>query len=92
MPRAAAYAAGLIDSASSSARAMDWLDDRALAVTAVELILPYCLPEEATLRQVTDVFCNYLRDTPQERHRTGPNLFDEAMEKAWPCPRQDRLK
>jgi hypothetical protein len=51
----------------------------------VEFIAAYCRPPEATLNQITDVFCKYLRDTPEERDGLPAILFNDAMTKAWPC-------
>jgi Rap1a immunity proteins len=88
------YTAGLADEATHSAFVVDVTrpplrpdqqDSRAnLFITMVR---NYCIPKTVDLDQVTDVFCNYLRDTPQERHNLPPLLFNDAMEKAWPCQR-----
>ena len=51
----------------------------------VEFIAAYCRPPEATLNQITDVFCKYLRDMPEERDGLPAILFNDAMTKAWPC-------
>lgn len=60
--------------------------DNARIDLGVKRIAAYCRPSQITLNQVTDVFCNYLLDTPQERHGLPPILFNDAMTKAWPCP------
>jgi hypothetical protein len=39
---------------------------------AQEMLVGYCIPaEQVTLNQMTDVFCSYLKDTPQKRDGTG---------------------
>jgi hypothetical protein len=48
-------------------------------------IVGYCIPEHATLEQVTDVFCKYLKDFPEKRDGLPAILFSEALTKAWPC-------
>ena len=45
----------------------------------------FCGPNNVTLDQVTDVFCNYLRDVPADRHKPAVLLFHTAMKKVWPC-------
>jgi hypothetical protein len=45
----------------------------------------FCVPREVTLDQVADVFCAYLQAAPEERHGFPPILFNEAMQKKWPC-------
>jgi hypothetical protein len=94
---ALAYVAGLYDEAAHAAWVIDGtritifsnpqrdLSDR-MADYALSRVVGYCVPRAATLDQVTDVFCKYLRDTPEERHGLPPILFSEALTKAWPCP------
>jgi Rap1a immunity proteins len=52
---------------------------------ALDRVVGFCKPEHATLAQMTDVFCAYLRNTPAERH-ISPSMFNEVFKKAWPCP------
>jgi hypothetical protein len=52
---------------------------------AKKLLVGFCLPDQATMEQVTDVLCSYLKDTPQDRHLQATFLFQKAMQKAWPC-------
>jgi hypothetical protein len=42
----------------------------------------FCTPDHATVQQAADVFCKYLRDSPERRHSTGAILFGEAMANA----------
>ena len=44
-----------------------------------------CVPKEANLGQIVDVFCKYLKEKPAERHRGGAALLDEAINGAWKC-------
>jgi hypothetical protein len=59
---------------------MDYMIDLAL-----DRIVGYCAPERVRLEQVTDVFCNYLRDNPDKRSGLPSIMFSEALTKAWPC-------
>jgi hypothetical protein len=52
---------------------------------SLELVGRHCLPAKATVGQVKDVFCGYLRETPQDRHLPAAVLFHKAMQRAWPC-------
>jgi hypothetical protein len=50
--------------------------------------LGYCPPAplaNVTIEQTVDIFCSYLKNTPQERHLPAPRLFHQAMQAAWPC-------
>src|ERR1700754_812431 len=40
---------------------------------------PYCLPDEATLGQIGDTFCKYLRQNPAIRHESGAHRADKAL-------------
>jgi len=53
---------------------------------AIDRVVGFCKPEHATLEQMTDVFCAYLRNTPAERHGLPAIMLNEALRKAWPCP------
>uniref|UniRef100_E6VLM9 Rap1a immunity protein domain-containing protein n=1 Tax=Rhodopseudomonas palustris (strain DX-1) TaxID=652103 RepID=E6VLM9_RHOPX len=55
-----------------------------VAEVAAELS-PYCIPLNATLGQMTDVFCKYLEDNPALRHRSAGGLLIDAMRSTWPC-------
>jgi hypothetical protein len=88
-----AYVAGLYDGAAHAAFAIDGMRDLGKSPrngTAVDFALKrvvgYCKPKHATLEQVTDVFCKYLREFPEKRDGLPAILFSEALTKAWPCP------
>jgi hypothetical protein len=95
-----AYAAALTDQAARSLHTLDVtlrsspeqprakndLTDATLDL-AKGLLVGYCIPDQVTMEQVTDVFCSYLRDTPQDRHVPAAFLFQHAVQKAWPCPK-----
>jgi 3-hydroxy-3-methylglutaryl CoA synthase len=53
---------------------------------AIKRVVDFCKPGGATLEQVTDVFCKFLRDSPEERHGLPAILFNNGLKKAWPCP------
>jgi len=52
---------------------------------AKDLLVGYCIPDQATMEQITDVFCSFLKDTPKDRNLPATSLFQSAMRKAWPC-------
>jgi hypothetical protein len=54
---------------------------------ADDLLVGYCISDQVTLEQLTDVFCSYLKDTPEQRRTPATFLFRDAMRKAWPCPK-----
>ena len=89
-----AYVAGLYDEAAFAALVVDDLrhygNEAPKNDTEVDFslkrIVGYCAPAHATLEQVTDVFCKYLKDVPEKRDGLPSILFSEALTKAWPCP------
>lgn len=46
----------------------------------------YCEPKGIDLRQVADIFCQFLTERPAMRHMSAAYLFNEALTKSWPCP------
>jgi hypothetical protein len=95
-PMASAYAAGMADEAAhslfvlDSVKPMSSVDSASSALIATskigtELIGGSCRPPEATLDQVTDALCNFLRDFPRDRHAPPALVFSQAMGKQWPC-------
>ena len=49
-------------------------------------VVGFCKPEHATIEQMTDVFCAYLRDTPAKRDGLPSIMLNDALKTAWPCP------
>jgi hypothetical protein len=45
----------------------------------------YCIPEAATPEQRANVYCKYLADNPEQRNRSGAELWVTAAKAAWPC-------
>jgi hypothetical protein len=93
---ASAYAAGMADEATHSLYVLDSFkpmsnaDSASSALIATtkigtELIGGSCRPPDATLDQVTDALCNFLRDFPRDRHAPPALVFGQAMGKRWPC-------
>jgi hypothetical protein len=90
------YVAGLYDEAAHAAFVVDHFrypflrkrtpQDDLDVDFQLKRVVGYCKPEHATLEQVTDVFCKYLKDFPEKRHGLPSILFSEALTKAWPCP------
>jgi Rap1a immunity proteins len=90
----AMYAAGVSDAHSDTVwtfeliREKPDLDEHLVEdLKNVETIVAgrYCVPEGATVRQVGDVFCKFLRENPARRQYTASLLFRSAMTEAWPC-------
>jgi Rap1a immunity proteins len=86
---AEAYTAGLWDGTVRSAFVLDssfrGLSHDAAVDFALKRLGEFCGPKGMTVAQVTDVFCAYIRDTPQSRHVHAALIFSEAMNNAWPC-------
>jgi hypothetical protein len=46
----------------------------------------FCIPSKPDPKQLTDVFCKYLRDHPEERHLGGSTLVVRSMTKGFSQP------
>ena len=46
-----------------------------------------CIPPNADMNQIVDVFRGYVRDHPEKRHLPAANLAAEAFALAFPCRR-----
>jgi hypothetical protein len=44
-----------------------------------------CIPRNADMNQIVDLFKNYVRDHPEKRHLLAANLAAEAFALAFPC-------
>lgn len=44
-----------------------------------------CVPPNADMNQIVDVFRSYMRDHPEKRHLLATNLAAEAISGAFPC-------
>ena len=89
------YTAGLYDEAAHGASVIDAMriypetKTSGIGVNmALDRIVKYCKPEGVTLEQMTDVFCNHLRDNPASRNGLPSILFNDALTKAWPCSKK----
>jgi hypothetical protein len=88
-----AYIAGLYDEAAHAALIVDGFryhgnatpQNNAAVDFSLRRIVGYCAPRGATVEQVADVFCKYLKDFPEKRDWLPSILFSEALTKAWPC-------
>ncbi len=49
-----------------------------------------CLPHQATIGQLIDVACAYLRDNPTQRHLPATTLVTNSLAKGFQC--QDKQK
>lgn len=87
------YVAGLYDSAAHAATVIDSgrhfgkdVPNNDIEIDfAFNRVAGYCMPDRATLEQVTDVFCAYLKDNPDKREGLPALMFPDALKKAWPC-------
>lgn len=94
--RAFSYVAGLFDQAAHAAAVIDdtrhWHKDMpkndAEVDFALERVVGYCAPDNATIEQVTDVLCIHLKDNPAKRDGLPAIMFSQALTKAWPCPKK----
>lgn len=89
------YVGGMYDMAAHGAAAID--DMRHYGTMpkndvevdfALDRVAGFCMPEHATLEQMTDVFCAYLRDSPAKRDGLPSIIFNDALKQAWRCPRK----
>ena len=53
-------------------------------------VYTFCVPETVTSIQITDMYINYLRDNPSERHHASASTILAMLEKKFPCPRRKR--
>jgi hypothetical protein len=87
------YVSGAIDKArQDQATIMTAIGDGVVASvgdkSAAALYLSignFCLPQEATVRQVTDMVCLYLNNKPAERHESGATLVVRVLAEGFPC-------
>lgn len=49
----------------------------------------FCVPDNATAGQISDVVCKWLRDNPAHRHHVGADVVALAFALEYPC-RQNR--
>jgi hypothetical protein len=85
------YVAGMYDMAAHAAYAIDghfgiMQKNDAEVDFALDRVVGFCKPEHATIEQMTDVFCAYLRDTPAKRDGLPSIMLNDALRTAWPCP------
>lgn len=45
-----------------------------------------CLSSNATVDQVTDAFCEFVADHPEQRQYAAGSLVWTAINENWPCP------
>lgn len=45
----------------------------------------FCVPQNATAGQITDVAKKYLNDHPEDRHLTASSLILFSLKQAFPC-------
>lgn len=67
--------------------AMGVADTYALLMPRAKL-LPICIPNGVSARQLTDVFCQYLREKPASRNEDASGLAAVSFFEAWPCTNQ----
>lgn len=50
-----------------------------------DMVRPYCMPSGATVNQIGEVFCKYLKENPAKRADPSALLVKMAFAEAWPC-------
>jgi hypothetical protein len=94
---ALAYTAGQFDSSVHASYTIEMMRDPlkngekeakngVLVDMSIERVIGFCKPQHATMQQITDIFCHYLRDNPADRDGLPAILLNKALTKAWPCP------
>jgi hypothetical protein len=88
------YTAGQFDGAVHAAYTIESMRDLSgpgkeakngiLVDMSIERVIGFCMPQHATMRQITDIFCKYLKDTPTERDGLPAIILNKALTKAWP--------
>jgi len=71
----AGYIAGVVDTIATLS---DW------GVIAEK---PFCLPNHATLYQLSRVMVKYFNEHPEELHLTASSLVLTTLPEAFPCPK-----
>ena len=82
------FVMGSLDASEHAWRVMNSLDpkeDSSLR-TAQRMVKGYCAPGEATVPQVIEVFCAYVKSNPEVRAGRASRLLRDSMVKKWPCP------
>ena len=46
-----------------------------------------CIPTKVTTGQKQDIFIQYLKNNPKDRHKMAFLLFVGSMKEAYPCPK-----
>jgi hypothetical protein len=67
------YVTGIIDTVTNLT------ESKALTISL------FCVPTQATIRQVTDVVKKYLADHPENRHFAASSVVMVALGEAFPC-------
>ena len=90
--RAATYIAGFIDKAQQDDMATflfmpgEESGTRTTAVREIGNQIKGCLPQKATLGQLNDIVCEYVKNNPKARTaKTGSAMIRFALVEAFPC-------
>ncbi len=89
------YTAGQFDAAVHAAYTIDSMrplkgvekqnsSAEILVNMSIERVIGFCMPEHATMRQITDIFCKYLREMPAERDGLPAIILNKALTQTWP--------
>jgi hypothetical protein len=63
-----------------------------LLASVRDMTKPYCTPRHATVGQLSEVFCKYLKENPAERANAAAVLASMAFAEAWPCEPKRQMK
>jgi hypothetical protein len=91
---AQSYVAGMYDATAHGAIVIDDMRNNIKDPTrnndsqvdfALNRVANFCTPEHVTVQQMTDVFCQYLKNEPAKRDGLPSLMFQDALKAAWPC-------
>jgi len=62
------------------------MDDKRLRGAEKKIRANVCMRPGVTVTQVTETFCNYIKQDPAARRQAPSDALATALSKAWPCP------
>jgi hypothetical protein len=82
---AASYCMGFVQGAMDADAIWQTAQTKALGAKA-RSILFYCVPKDVSWPQIIRVLVKWLEDNPDKLDRSGYDVINLAMSKAYPCP------
>ena len=77
-----AFAGGYVTGLFDASKVLEIFDDQG--------VLKICLPAGVMNTQLTDIVCKKLADDPKNRHSTANWLVFDALQEAYPCPKEPK--